>query len=197
MDEASNRDSAWVSIQTPFTEQQLWVFIDDLERMFRINSLLVIDLWAQDPSGRILMKALNLSNGKTVNTELRVEKLDDGLRINYAGLLKSFTRFQIKPSANGTSLLTITDDYTAVPEAERRQRLEEVDQSLVQWGQDLHAYMRAWRRWSWFPPWRIYMARIWQPMKPVARRITRWLLWITVAEFVAFLLVFAVFVIEH
>ena len=41
------------------------------------------------------------------------------------------------------------------------------------------------------------MTRVWQGMKPSARRITRWILWITAAELVAFLLVFTIFVIEQ
>jgi hypothetical protein len=41
------------------------------------------------------------------------------------------------------------------------------------------------------------MTRIWQRMKPSARRITRWIIWITLAELAAFLLVFTIFVIER
>ena len=38
---------------------------------------------------------------------------------------------------------------------------------------------------------------IWIRMRPSARRITRWLLWITLAELAAFLVVFAVFLLEQ
>ncbi len=197
MSEESARDAAWVSIETPFPPQRLQEFLGDPERLYRINSLLENRRWEEEGPGRIRLEALNLSNGKTLETELRLERSDDGLEVGYSGLLKTSTRFRIEPRATEGSLLTISDDYSGTPEAERQARLDEVDRSLMQWGRDLHAYLRAWKRWSWLPPWRWYMTRVWQGMKPSARRITRWILWITAAELAAFLLVFTVFVIER
>ena len=46
------------------------------------------------------------------------------------------------------------------------------------------------------PGWKFYMRRIWQPMKPMARRICFILMVVTAAEFIVFLLVFAVFWLE-
>ena len=197
MSEDSARDAAWVSIETPFPPQRLREFLGDPERLYRINSLLEIRRWEEEEPGRIRFEALNLSNGKTLETELRLERRDDGLKVDYSGLLKTSTRFRIEPEASGGSLLTITDDYSGTPETERQARLDEVDRSLMQWGRDLHSYLRNWKRWSWLPPWRWYITRVWQGMKPSARRITRWILWITAAELAAFVLVFAVFVFEQ
>ena len=197
MSEDATRDAAWVSVETPFPVPWLHRFVADLERLYRINSLLEIRRWNDKGQGRVRLEALNLSNGKLLETDLRVERLDDGLRLDFKDSLKTSTRLRIEPRGPEGSLLTITDDYAGTPEAEREARLDEVDRSLIQWGQDLHAYLRAWKRWSWLPPWRWYMTRVWQGMKPSARRITRWILWITLGELVAFLLVFVIFVIEQ
>ena len=191
------RDAAWVKIETPFPPQWLREFLSEPERLFRINSLLEIRHWEQKAPGRIRFEALNLSNGKELESELQLQHSDDGLEVGYRGLLKTATSFRIEPGESGGALLTITDDYSGTPEAERESRLDEVDRSLMQWGHDLHSYLRSWKRWSWLPPWRWYMTRVWQPMKPSARRITRWILWITAAELAAFLLVFTIFVIEQ
>jgi hypothetical protein len=127
-----------------------------------------------------------------LETDLQVERLGDGLRVEYSDLLKTSTSFRIEPREPEGSLLTITEDYSGTPEMERQIHLDEVECSLMQWGRSLHGYLRAWNRWSWLPPWRWYMIRIWQGMKPSARRITRWIIWVTIGELVAFLLVFAV-----
>ncbi|MEE8379516.1 MAG: hypothetical protein V3R49_04005, partial [Gammaproteobacteria bacterium] len=65
---------------------------------------------------------------------------------------------------------------------ERESHLHEVDQSIVVWVEYLQKFCISWNSWSKFAPWRWYMRRIWQPMKPTARRITYMLLWITVVE---------------
>ncbi|MEW8023582.1 MAG: hypothetical protein ACH255_07860 [Candidatus Thiodiazotropha sp.] len=192
-----SEDAAWVTIETPLSPIQLRNFIGDLERLFRINSLLEFERWESVASDRIFFEAINLSNGKHVKAELSVEHIDGGLQINYDRLLKSSTSIQVEPSITNGSNLTIIDDYSGTEESERRRRLDEVDRSLEQWGRDLHGFLRLWRRWSWLPPWRWYMQRVWQPMKPSARRITRWIVWITFAEMAVVLLLIAVLVLEQ
>ncbi|MEW8027073.1 MAG: hypothetical protein AB2792_10200 [Candidatus Thiodiazotropha sp.] len=196
MSAVPSKDAAWVTIETSLSKEQLQNFIGDLERLFRINSLLEIARWESVGNDRITFEALNLSNGKHVKSELSVERIDKGLRIKYDRLLKSSTSLQVEPSTKNGSSLIITDDYTGTEETERRRRLDEVDRSLEQWGRDLHGYLRLWHRWSWLPPWRWYMQRVWQPMKPSARRITRWIVWITFAEMAVVLLLIAILVIE-
>lgn len=191
------QDAAWVRIETPLSRPQLEAFILDLERLFRINSLLEIQRWEMLPDRRIAFAALNLSNGKPLQSELSVEPCDQGLRVRYDKLLKSSTSFQVAVSNRAGSSLIVTDDYSGSEESERRRRLDEVDRSLNQWGEDLHHYLQAWSRWSWLPPWRWYMRRVWQPMKPSARRITRWILYITVAEMGLVLLLIAILTIEQ
>ena len=94
------------------------------------------------------------------------------------------------------SNLTIIDSYDTLTTAERMQRLNEVDKSLVKWAEDIQQYLIQWNRWSKFTPWRWYMKYIWQPMKPSARRITYMLLWISLAEISLLLLGAAIYVIE-
>lgn len=191
------RDAAWVSVEAPFPAHRLQEFLGDPERLFRINPLLEVHNWGKRGSGGIRFEGRNLSNGKAFTTELSIQERKDGLWIGYQGLLKTSTTFHVEPRGPQASLLTITDDYSGTPEQEREARLDEVDRSLLQWGQDLHRYLQAWRRWSWLPPWRWYMTRVWQPMKPSARRITRWVIWITLGEMAVFLLVLAILVLEQ
>ena len=80
--------------------------------------------------------------------------------------------------------------------SEREKSLDEVDKSLVNWGNDLYRYLRQWKRWSWVPGWQWYMRKIWQPMKPMGRRIAYILFVISAAEMILFLLVFTVFRLE-
>lgn len=93
--------------------------------------------------------------------------------------------------------LVITDEYDELSAPEYAERQGEVDRSLVPWGHALFRYLRAWSRWSWLPPWRWYMRRVWQPMKPSARRIVRMLWLLTLLKLVGFLLVLSIWVIEH
>jgi hypothetical protein len=59
-------------------------------------------------------------------------------------------------------------------------RAGEVDLSLNAWGRRLHDYLKQWARWHRVAPWRWYIRRVWQPMKPSARRIV-WRIWMVSA----------------
>ena len=69
-----------------------------------------------------------------------------------------------------------------MPAEERENQLGEVDKSLVSWVNYLQRFLMMWNRWNRLRPWRWYMHSVWQPMKPMGRRITYILLWITLAE---------------
>ena len=94
MNQDPNRDAAWVSVETPFPAPWLRRFVADLERLYRINSLLEIRRWNDKGQGRVRLEALNLSNGKLLETDLRVERLDDGLRLDFKHSLKTSTRLR-------------------------------------------------------------------------------------------------------
>lgn len=194
-DEQGNagEDAAWATIETPFTEPELRAFLDDVERLFRINSLMTFERWDAKPDGGFRFRAQNQSNGQTIDLGGEVTFGNHGLAIRYDGGLKTATTFRIEPGAGTAANLTVTDDYSGTSRAEREARMDEVDRSLVQWARDLHRYMWLWKRWAWLPGWRFYMRRVWQPMRPVARRIAFALIMITLAEFIMFLFVFVIF----
>ncbi len=199
MNEASvpdNEDSAWVSIDTPFNPEELRAIVDDVERLYRINSMLVFDSWQSINDREYRLKLKNLSNGMQLETALSVDSSDDGIKVSYRQGLRTSSSFRVEPKGDGKARLVVTDDYSGTPASEREKRIDEVDKSLVNWGNDLHRYLHRWKRWSWIPGWQWYMRKIWQPMKPMARRITYILYVVTVAEMILFLLVFTVFRLE-
>lgn len=193
---ADNEDAAWVSIDTPFSCEELRAFLDDVERLYRINSMLVFEDWQPINDKEYRLKLKNLSNGNQLETALSVDSSDDGIKVSYQQGLRTSTSFRIEPKDDGKARLVVTDDYSGTPGSEREKRIDEVDKSLVNWGNDLHRYLHRWKRWSWIPGWQWYMRKIWQPMKPMARRITYILYVVTVAEIILFLLVFTVFRLE-
>lgn len=192
--EISENDSAWASVITPLSVEALMEFCADTERLFRINPMLVFTQWEQTSENSFSFSGENSSQEKAFEFEfsLTVSKLDDGYRIDYDKGVKSSTVLKIETAEQG-SRLTITDRYDRLPAGERESLLHEVDQSIVIWAEYLQKFCISWNSWSRFAPWRWYMRRIWQPMKPTARRITYMLLWITVVEVALLALGAAVF----
>ena len=125
-----------------------------------------------------------------------VKDLPDGLQIDYDSGIKSSTRLTIEDAPQG-SKLTITDAYERLPSEDREQHLKEVDRSLVRWAEYLQSFLISWRRWHRIAPWRWYMRRVWQPMKPMARRITYILLWISVVVVALIALGVAIWFVEY
>lgn len=195
-DTEASTDAAWVTIETPLTADALLAFCrEDVERLFRINSLLKFEEWRHVAENEHHVRLRNFVNDKELETGLQVEPLADGLRITYDNGLKTATTFRVE-GKGGSARLVVTDDYSGTPAGERGARTDEVDQSLVQWGHDLHRYLARWNRWSRYAPWRWYMTRVWQPMTPMARRVVFLLIVITAMEFAVFLMVMAIFVLE-
>ncbi|MEE8365286.1 MAG: hypothetical protein V3R76_05835 [Gammaproteobacteria bacterium] len=192
----NNEDAAWVTIETPFGNAELRAFLDDVERLYRINSMLEFEEWQQTGDRQYRLKAKNLSNGNQLETDLEVELTADGITVRYDEGLRTSTSFRVDDEVGGCAKLVVTDDYSGCSFTERESRIDEVDKSLVHWGNSLYRYLRQWKRWSWLPGWKFYMRKIWQPMKPMARRITFILIMITLVEFVFFLMVFTIFWLE-
>ena len=190
------RDAAWVTIETPMTAEALLSFCrEDVERLFRINSLLRFDQRQRLGEADHHVRIRNLSSERELETDIHVERLPDGLRIVYGSGIKSFTDFQVA-AKDGGATLTVTDDYSGTSFAERQARADEVDRSLVQWGHDLRHFLGRWARWSRYAIWRWYMNRVWKTMTPMARRVVFVLIIISALEFVAFLMVTTIFVLE-
>lgn len=188
-----SEDAAWVRIATPLSAETLRQFCQDLERLYRINPLLEFTAWRKIDHNHYYLQANNLSNDQQIATELHCEETNYGFKISYSNGLKSATFIRIEPDAQASSLVLI-DDYSGLAEAERTQRLAEVDRSIENWGRYLYRYLHNWQRWHWFPPFRWYMRRVWQPMKPSARRIAYMLIVITLFELLAFLVIVGIWV---
>ncbi|HER25547.1 MAG TPA: hypothetical protein ENI69_00395 [Rhodospirillales bacterium] len=191
-----DQDFAQVTVQTPFSGDALAAFLQDAERLLRINSQMEYEHWRQTGDGEHEFKALNLSIDKPIETTLRSQITDDGLVIRYGSGLKTSTTFRISATPEGPAELIVIDDYSGTSADQRRARMDEVDKSLVQWGRDIHRYLHLWKKWSWVPGWKWYMLRVWHGMKPSARRISSMIMMIGLAEFIMFAMVFVVFWLE-
>lgn len=178
-------DAAWVTIDTPLSPSELRAFLDDVERLFRINPHYVFERFEPLAGGRYHLALHNLSNDRDLDVEITALWRKDALEVRYGTGLKTATMFRAEPGAGGRSRIVVTDTYDGVPEAERRHRLDEVDRSLTAWGRALHGYIALWSRWQWLTPFRWYMARVWLPMKPSARRIVFLILAISAFDLVA------------
>ena len=189
-------DAAWVIVDTPLEMLALREFCADIERLFRINPCLEFQAWQRSGADSYHARFRNLSNGQTVAVDLRIERTSpDEFFAVYGDGIKARTRFTLAPIAGGSSV-TITDDYSRLPDARRAQRIDEVDKSLSAWGWALHEYLRRERRWGCYAAWRWYIRRVWLPMTPRARRITYMLLAIAVAELLLTVLAVAIYWIE-
>ncbi len=187
------QDAAWITVKTPFTASFLLDFINDVECIMRINSQMVFNSWQQLTPESYRIAGKNLSTGKDFDTIITIERVQEGVNIHYRDGLKAATRIEL--SKNGSDII-ITDDYSALPAEQRENRLDEVDKSLIQWGHDIHRYLKNRKRYSFIPGYKYYMQRYWQFMKPSTRRICAMLIMVTVAEFILFLAVFSVFWLE-
>jgi len=176
---ATYEDAAWVRIITPLSVADLCDFLDDVERLYRINPLLEISAFETTGENTYRLAGRNLSNGREIDAVVAVTRSETAVEVRYSHGLKAGTSFRAEP-ADGGALLVVTDIYGGGSEAERRARAGEVDLSLNAWARALHDYLRAWARWRWLVPWRWYMRRVWQPMTPSARRIV-WMIWVVSA----------------
>ena len=194
----THEDKAWVEFRTPLDQAALLEFCQDVERLFRINPYLVFERWERIAARQYRLHAVNFSQTPAfeIDTEMTVQPVSDGLEIRYSQGLKSSTRFSVGVLPKGSTLV-IEEKYEGVLESERIHRLHEVDRSLTKWAEELQHYLLQWQRWAWFSPWRYYKKRVWQPMKPTARRITFMLLCISAIEIALIGLGIAIYLIEY
>ena len=193
----ASSDAAWVSLQTTLPATALLELCRDIEAIFRINPHYYFKSWRKTGPSAHALEFENQSNqtNNSVNIEVGATTAE-GFTVSYDQGIKKRTVFCIEPTPQGGKL-TVTDDYESIPEAERAQRLLEVDRSLQAWGEALQRYFLRQKRWSWLPGWRWYIRRVWIPMKPSARRIVWMLYLITAAEFAFFVLVILIWWNEH
>lgn len=203
----SNQNAAWVTIATPLTPAQLFDFATDVERLFRLNPYLQIHNWDAGPTGmtedsRIRINYFNEVNGVARDLVMTVAGLKHGIgyTLNYSEGVKRATEICVEPSSDGGTTLLIKDYYHVseenLPGSEQEARLAEVDRSLTPWGVAIRQHLLNLQRWGWLPFYRVLRERFWLGMPPRSRRISRLLIWITVLEFMAFLFVFLIYLIE-
>ena len=189
---ATDRDAAWVVLQTRWPATDLALWLTDVRRLYRINPFLEITLWQHNSPGHFHARLFNHSNGQAAELVASLDWLDDmTLQVNYASGIKQSTRFAIETIVGG-SRLTITDEYvrgiTIAP--------EQVDRSLHAWGVAMAGYLARDRRWGWLPLYRWFMEKVWLPMKPSARRITFIVLVISLADIALIALGFTIYWLE-
>ncbi len=191
-------NSAWAEFKTPLEFNQLKTFCSDVERLFRINPYLDFKQWQKTAANQFHVSGHNTSQGEPFEFEfdITVEDIGQGVRVTYNNSLKLTTTFKVEAAEQG-SKLTIIDEYANISADEATARSNEVDKSLVAWANYLQRFILTWKKWSWLAPWRWYMRRIWQPMKPMSRRITYMLIWITVFEVALIALGVAIYFAEY
>jgi hypothetical protein len=192
----AGEDCAWTLVPTALAAGELLRLLDDPERLLRVNPHWNFETWELGPGAGFRLRVRDTLADRSWETSGRIERHDDGLRLVYADGLKAATRFRIEADGPGARLWVI-DDYSRLPAAERAMRLDEVDRTLPAWGEALGRYCAGWRRWHRWPPWRWYMERVWRRMTPLARRIARLLIWISVIELAVFVLLVAVLALEQ
>jgi hypothetical protein len=181
--QAASNDSAWASVNTPLPVSELKKFCKDIIRLYRINPMLEFNETRPTGEHTYFLSGRNISQETPFDfeTSVVVKETENGFEVHYDKGIRSSTSFIIEESEFG-SKLTITDSYDRIPESERKSHLGEVDKSLVNWAEYLQRFIITWKKWRWLGVWRWYMRKVWQPMKPTARRITYMIWWITVIE---------------
>lgn len=205
----SEQDAAWVTVETPLSPAQLFEFIADAERLFRLNPYLEVHAWqsaqrAVIEGGRIRLKYLNEMNGVKRELDMTVSDFKPGIgyTLNYSEGLKRATEIKVEALGTGAALL-IKDWYHPVedkpdePPQEKEARLAEVDRSLTPWGVAIRQHLLSLKRWGWLPFYRPLRERFWFSMAPRNRRISRLMIWVTALEFLVFLFVFLIYWIEY
>ncbi len=189
-------DFARFEIETPFDAAWLRGFLADPERLLRLNPFYTIREIRRVSPDELRLSLRNDALEREFDLTARVEELPGGWRLVWDGWLKSETRAQVKGSGK-PAVLVLVDDYSGHDEAQRRERIAEVDISIAPWAQYVHAWMHMLRRFSWVPGFRWFMTGPWLRMTPAARRVSKWIIFITAAEFIFFLMVFSIFWLEY
>ena len=70
------------------------LFLQDVERLYRINPMLVFDQWEKIGELQYHLKAKNQSNNQLIDTKLNVEPGTDGIIVHYQQGLRSSTSFR-------------------------------------------------------------------------------------------------------
>ena len=176
-------DTASAETLLPLPVAEVLAFLDNPERLMRINPQLAITSWETMPCG-FRLGADNESNGRRLDTLATVERHPAGVRMRYAGGLRLASDVSVFPHPEGARLV-VTDTYPQI-EDPLDPRVADVDKSLVSWVAALRSHLLARHRWGGHFAWRWWRERFMLSMPPRQRRIVRLLLWTTALEFAVF-----------
>ncbi len=193
----STDNKAWAEFKTPLRQDALIHFCRDIEQLFKINPYLEIKQWKNLGPQKYFIDVVNHSQNHTfsLKTNIYVTDIDDGIKIEYENGIKSETILKTLSIPEG-SKLKITEKYHSPSSNDTANELSSVDKSLTKWAEEVQNYVIDWQRWSWFLPWKLYKQRIWLPMKPMARRITYMIIWISIIEIALILLGVTIYFLE-
>jgi len=192
-DPAAAENAAWVDIDLPQAAQDVAAYLQDIERLLRLNPHLDIVRFARDGDSRFRIEGLNEMNGLAVSCGLTFQATGlRGCRLSYDAGLKLTTEVDVEPQGAGARL-RIRETYR--PPADDTE-LAQVDRSLTPWGESVRRHFLGLARWGRMPGYRWWRERVWLGLRPRERRIARLFVWITALEFAFFLLVLAVYVAE-
>lgn len=185
-------DQARAETDVPLVADDLFAFISDIERLFRLNPHLEIETWQAVPGG-FHLAAKNETNEYRIDTTANVvvEPQKRRITIRYETGLKRSTSLAVEQDGAGSRLVAV--DHYPVIEDPHDPRVAEVDRSLVPWIAAIRGHLVQRARWGSMPGWRWWNERFMPRLPPRQRRIVRMLIWVSVAEFVVFLLVAAIF----
>lgn len=182
-------DLASAETLLPLAPGSVAAFLADVDRLLRLNPLLVIERWQPEGPGRFRLVARNESNEQLIDTPVDIEEDEWGLTLRYASGLKQATRLRVEPAPEG-SRLVVTEHYPRIEDAQDP-RVVEVDKSLVPWVAVLRRHLL--QRASWgrlpliFPVWQWWHEGVMLSMAPRSRRIVRLIVWLSAIEFVVFI----------
>ena len=191
--DAAQEDIARAETQVPVDADAMFGFVSDIERLLRLNPHLAIETWRHLPDG-ICFAALNEMTGRRIETVIRVEatQATHSIVLRYANGLKRATKLMVESGEGKGCRLVVTEHYPVIADA-RDPRVAEVDRSLIPWVNAIRSHLLGGERWGWLPGYAWWAGRFMPGMLPRQRRIVRMIVWVSVLEFVAFLLVAAIF----
>lgn len=200
MSQAPLENAAWVTVSVACSATALIEFVQNLERLFRLNPYLEIRQWkeesTQGAAKKIQFNALNEMNGVNYDLTLDFSQITaQEFVVHYSASFKERLEIKITDTAPHATL-TLIERYRKLPADEHQRHLSEVDQGLTPWAVSIKNYIEGLARWGRLPLYRWYKEKFWLSMSPRHRRIARLLLWTTVLEFIVFFFVFIIYWLE-
>lgn len=79
-------DAAWAAINTPLSVEELALFCQDIERLFRINPMLEFNEWdtLSDNQYRMVVKNTSQEEPFEVATKIKVERKANEITLSYS-----------------------------------------------------------------------------------------------------------------